>query len=113
MNNKYDSILGLIGLATKARKTVTGSDTCEKAIKADKAALVILAEDTSEKTKIPVRKLCEYHQTPFREFAVKEDLGRFSGKAVRAMIVITDPGFAGRLTELIDAYHQNTADTQS
>ncbi len=102
MRSTTDSILGLIGLATKARKTITGNEGCELAIKNAKTSLVILAGDASENTKKPIIKLCGYHHAVLREFATKEDLGRYTGKPIRAIVAITDPGFAKRILELID-----------
>lgn len=107
MRSATDSILGLIGLATKARKTITGSEACELAIKSGKANLVILAIDASENTKKPIIRSCEYNETDIREFANKEDLGRYTGKSIRAIVVITDPGFAKRMIELIDNMNNN------
>ena len=41
----------MIGLATKAGKTVTGEFMSEKAVKEGKACLVIVASDASDNTK--------------------------------------------------------------
>lgn len=108
MRSRTDSILGLIGLATKARKTITGNEGCELAIKSGKSCLAILAADASENTKKPIIKLCGYHDAAIREFASKDVLGRYTGKPIRAIVVITDPGFAGRIMELIDTMPTET-----
>ena len=50
MKNKK-KIFSLIGLATRARKTVSGEFATEKAVKSFKACLVIVAEDASDNTK--------------------------------------------------------------
>ena len=44
-------ILGLIGLSAKARKISFGSDSVEDSIKNRKVTLIIVAEDSSERTK--------------------------------------------------------------
>lgn len=106
MKSKTVQALGLIGLATKAGKTITGAQGCENAIKNDKAELVILAADASENTKIPIIRLCRYKEIILREFADKESLGKYTGSEYRAIIVINDKGLANRILELID-------DTQS
>ena len=54
INNK---ILSLIGLATKAGKTVSGEFSTEKSVKTGKGYLVLVAEDASENTK---KKFPEY-----------------------------------------------------
>lgn len=102
MRSAADSILGLIGLATKARKTATGNEACELAIKCAKSKLVILAKDTSENTKNPIIRMCENNNVAIREFATKENLGKYTGKPIRAVVAITDNGFANRIIELID-----------
>ncbi len=44
-------ILGLIGLATRARKVCFGADSVEQQIKKKKVYLIIIAEDASNRTK--------------------------------------------------------------
>ena len=102
MRSAEDSVLGMIGLATKARKTATGSEACELAIKSMKAKLVILAKNASENTKNPVIRMCGNNNVAIREFSTKESLGKYTGKPVRAVVAITDSGFANRIMELID-----------
>ena len=48
---KEDKIYGLIGLAARARKLAYGYDSVVELIKKNKAKLVIVAKDASEKTK--------------------------------------------------------------
>lgn len=103
MRSAGDSILGMIGLATKARKTATGSEACEIAIRSAKAKLVIVAKNASENTKNPVIRMCGNNNVAIREFSTKESLGKFTGKPIRAVVAITDSGFANRIIELIDA----------
>lgn len=102
MKSKGDLALGLIGLATKAGKTITGAQACEAAIKNDKAGLVLLAADASDNTKIPITRLCGYKGIKLREFADKENLGKYTGSQFRAIIIIKDAGFAEKILELID-----------
>ena len=102
MKNKADLALGLIGLATKAGKTITGAQACETAIKNEKADLVILASDASENTKIPIIKLCRYKEIILRVFTDKENLGKHTGSQIRAIVIINDKGLANRILELID-----------
>jgi len=44
-------IYGLIGLATKAGKIVSGGEGCEKALKRGSVKLVLVAQDASDNTK--------------------------------------------------------------
>ena len=54
MRLKQDRVLSLVGLATKAGKTASGEFMTESVTKSGKAALVIVAKDASDNTKICV-----------------------------------------------------------
>ena len=51
MRNTNHKVLSLIGLATKAGKTVSGEFSTEKSVKTGKAFLVAVAGDASKKKK--------------------------------------------------------------
>ena len=57
-------ILNLIGLATKAGKTVSGEFMTEKTVKTGKASLVIISEEASENTKKMFTNMCTYYEVP-------------------------------------------------
>ncbi|HBG11872.1 MAG TPA: 50S ribosomal protein L7ae, partial [Clostridium sp.] len=57
-------ILNLIGLATKAGKTVSGEFMTEKTVKTGKASLVIISEEASENTKKMFTNMCTYYKVP-------------------------------------------------
>lgn len=102
MRSPAERALGMIGLATKAGKVMTGAQACEAAIKDGKAGLVIIAKDASENSKIPITRLCGYKGITFREFSDKESLGRYTGSTYRAVMIIRDAGFADKILEMID-----------
>ena len=58
---KNNKVLSLIGLATKAGKTVSGEFSTEKSVKTGKGLLVIVAEDASENTKKKFRNMCSFY----------------------------------------------------
>lgn len=97
-----DRIYSFLGLATKAGKEVSGEETCERALKAEKVCLVIVSADASENTRKKFKDMCSYRNVPIRFFGQRDMLGRFSGKEARTVVAVTDPGFAGRLQEMID-----------
>lgn len=97
-----DRIYSFLGLATKAGKEISGEETCERALKSEKVCLVIVSADASENTRKKFRDMCSYRDVPIRFFGEKDLLGRFSGKDSRTVVAVTDPGFAGRLQEMID-----------
>lgn len=87
MNNK---VLNLIGLATRAGKVITGIELCEKAVKQNKAQLVVLTYETSDSTV----KIFEKSSIPLVFVESKEMLGKYTGKDIRSVAVIVDKGFA-------------------
>lgn len=62
--NDRQKILNLIGLATKAGKTVSGEFMTEKSVKTGKASLVIISGEASENTKKMFTNMCTYYNVP-------------------------------------------------
>ena len=62
MKNK--NILGLIGLAARARNICFGADSVEEHIKNKQVYIVIIAEDASNRTKEKFKKICSYFKIP-------------------------------------------------
>ena len=91
---RQSKALSLVGLATKAGKTVSGEFMTEKEVKSGKAALVIVADDASDNTKKKFRDMCEFYKVPIYFYADKDTLGHAMGKEFRASLAILDEGFA-------------------
>lgn len=91
MTSKAD---GLLGMAMRAGKVVSGEVSVETAIKSGKAYLVIVAEDASDNTKKKFRNSAAFYEVPFLEFRTKTQLGHILGKEYRSSVAITDEGFA-------------------
>lgn len=85
--------LSMIGMAQKAGKVASGEFATEKAVKTGKAALVIVAEDSSDNTKKMFSNMCDFYKTPIYFFSDKEELGHAIGKQFRASLAIVDEGF--------------------
>lgn len=73
---KNNKVLSLIGLATKAGKTVSGEFSTEKSVKTGKGFLALVADDASENTKKKFRNMCTYYEVPLYFLSDKESLGR-------------------------------------
>ncbi len=99
MNEK---IYSFMGLAKKAGKLLSGEFACEGAVKGKKVFLVIVAENASDNTKKKFTDLCSYRGIEIRFFGEKENIGKFIGKELRAVVAISEKGFADRLKQLID-----------
>lgn len=89
----YNGILSLLGLAQKAGQLVSGDFGAEKAIRAGKAKMIIVAEDAADETKKKYRELAEEYQTDCIEAVSKIELGTAIGREFRAVVVILDEGF--------------------
>ena len=95
-----NKIKSLIGLATKARKVVSGEFSTEKAVRSGQAKLVVIAEDASDNTKKKFRNMCAYYQVPFEVSHTKEELGHCMGKEYRASLAVFDENFAGAILKI-------------
>ena len=51
MSDSRKRVLNLIGLATKAGKTVSGEFSTERAVKSGKANMVVVSEEASDNTR--------------------------------------------------------------
>ncbi len=89
-----DNVLGMIGLAKRAGKVVTGAEICEAHVKKGKAHLVIIAKDISENGKKAMSDCCNFYKVRYIEYGTKSDLGKFTGSDERAVVAISDRGFA-------------------
>jgi len=87
-------VFNLIGLATKAGKVKSGEFSTEQSIKKGRACLVILAEEASENTKKRFQDMCKNYHVNICFFGSKAELGRFTGKEMRASLAVEDKGFA-------------------
>ena len=99
MENK---VLSMLGLATRARKLVSGEFSVEKAVKEGKAVLVLVAEDASNNTKKLFTNMCAYYQVPMYVISNKESLGHAMGKEIRASIAILATGSANAIMKHMD-----------
>ena len=99
---KNNKVLSLIGLATKAGKTVSGEFSTEKSVKTGKGLLVIVAEDASENTKKKIRSLCEYYKVPLYVACSSAELGSACGKEFRMSVAVEDEGLAAAAIRVLE-----------
>lgn len=108
-----DRVLAMIGMATKAGKTVSGEYMTEKAVKSQKAFLVIVSEEASENTKKMFRNMCAFYKVPFYTYGSMENLGHSMGKQFRASMAVTDEGFAKSIEKRLSDTIVATTDSES
>ncbi len=98
-----DRVLSMLGLATRSRNVVSGEFSADKAIKEGSAKLVIVGEDASDNTKKAFKNSCTFYKVPYYEYATKEELGHGMGKELRAVLAVTDEGFAKSIMKLLES----------
>lgn len=99
VNNK---IYGLLGLARRAGKISFGTESAKETIEKNKAKLVIVAEDCSDRTKKNFELMCKNQNIPIREYGNIEELSKCIGQNNKAVIVIKEENFAKELLKKID-----------
>lgn len=99
---RQSRVLSLVGLATKAGRTVSGEFSTEKAVKSGEASLVIVSEEASANTKKKFRNMCEFYRVPLYFFGAKEELGRAMGKEFRASLAVLDEGLGNALKKQLE-----------
>ena len=88
-------LLSLVGLATRARKVVSGEFSTEKSVKSGKSHL----EEASDNTKKKFTNMCTYYKVPIYLFGTKDELGHAMGQEFRASLSVEDAGFARSMVE--------------
>ena len=94
MSDSRKQVLNLIGLATKAGKTVSGEFSTERAVKSGKANMVVVSEEASDNTRKKFVNMCTYYKVPICILGKKDELGQCTGKEMRASLAVLDEGFA-------------------
>lgn len=97
---KNSKILGLIGLAARARKVAFGADSVELGAQKNKVYLIILAQDSSSRTKEKFQKISEKYNIPIIITQTIEDLSKAIGKNNKAILGIEDINLASEIQKI-------------
>ena len=101
-----ENILRFIGLARRARKLESGTDSVIKALSTGQAKLLIAASDISPKTLHKVTEFVTY-EIPMYRFGTMDELGIATGSPPRGILAITDDGFAEGLDNKLTDYEED------
>ena len=93
----------MLGLATRAGKTVVGTESVRAAVREGKVAGVLLAADSSATQRDKLVPLLQARGVAFQVALSREQLGAAIGRAPVSAIGLTNQSFAGRIAELIAA----------
>ena len=101
MINKL-KITGMLGLAAKAGKIVSGANATKEAILKGKIKLLIIAEDASERTKTNFLELAKTRNIPIHIIMNIEELSNAIGKKNKAIVGLIDFNFSKAIIKIID-----------
>ena len=94
---KNNKILGLIGLAARARKISFGADSVELQAQKKKVYLIILAQNSSIRTKEKFQKISEKYKIITETI---ENLSKAIGKNNKAILGIEDINLANEIQKI-------------
>lgn len=96
VNNK---LYGMLGLAKRAGKAISGTDAVINKIRNLECYLVIISNDASDGTKKRISDKCKTYNTDYIFYGNCEEIGRAIGVNNCVAVAITDEGFAKSLKE--------------
>lgn len=96
-----EGIYKLIGLCMKAGRLLSGHEQILDAMRKGKGIFLIVAEDSSERTRKEYVELAERKNIFHILWGEKEKLGQAVGKEVRTALLIMDKGFSQAIQEKI------------
>ncbi|GFI41347.1 L7Ae/L30e/S12e/Gadd45 family ribosomal protein [Thomasclavelia cocleata] len=94
------NFLNTLGLASRARKIVTGETLINK-IRSNEVHFVIIATDASDNTKKKLTDKCTSYNVDYIITSNIDELSKAVGKNNRVALGIQDAGFAKNLKEKI------------
>lgn len=92
-----NKVFSMIGLATRARKVVSGEFSTEKSVKSGRSHMVIVSEEASDNTKKMFTNMCTHYKVPIYLSAQKRNLGMLWDRNFVLPFAVEDAGFAKTL----------------
>ena len=94
---------GMIGLAARAGKAVSGSDSVIGAIRSGNVKLLIITKDISGNSLDKIlRNITGKDEIPCYSFGSSGELGDALGKPARTVAAITDKSFADGISAILE-----------
>ena len=97
-----DRIESMLGLSTRAGRSVSGLYLVKEAVCGGRAYLVIIAGDAEANTRKTLENKCRTYNVPLRTHGTKESIGAATGKEYRSCAAVTDEGLAQRIIGMMD-----------
>ncbi|MBI4408898.1 MAG: ribosomal L7Ae/L30e/S12e/Gadd45 family protein [Gemmatimonadetes bacterium] len=98
-----EAALRLLGLAARAGALVAGTERVREAVRAGRAAYVVVAADASANSRGKLLPLLTARGVPHAVALDRHALGSAVGRGPLSAIGLTDASFAGRVRELLQA----------
>ena len=95
-----DRLLGMLGLAVRARKVSFGVFMTLKALDEGRAKLVIAASDIGQSNRRSIENKCKEWDIPLIFYSDKVQLSHLVGKKDMPVAGVCDEGFAGAIVKI-------------
>ena len=96
-------VYGMIGLAKRPGKVLSGEKNCKEGIKCGKVLLCILSGDAAKNTEKSIRNSCSFYDVPLVVLGTSEELGYSVGNASNSVLAITDDNFCNAILNIINS----------
>ena len=93
---------GLLGLTTKAGKLCFGTESCLDMINKKKVKLIIVAENSADRTIENFKEKCMQNDIDFYIYGKKEDISKAIGKPNKTVVGIKDKNLAGAIIKILN-----------
>lgn len=94
-------LYGMLGLCSKAGKLSLGTEATEEAILKRKIYFIIIAENSSDKTREKFKSICEKNNIDFVVYGTIEENSKAIGKDNKAILGIKDKNIANAIKKII------------
>ncbi|NLW15088.1 MAG: 50S ribosomal protein L7ae [Erysipelothrix sp.] len=94
-------IQNALGLAQRAGKCVAGDELLDS-ISKGKISIVILGNDSSDRTQEQISKKCDYYKVTVVKLLSKEEISSAIGKYNRVAVGIADRGFGKMINKYLE-----------
>jgi ribosomal protein L7Ae-like RNA K-turn-binding protein len=94
------TVEGYLGIAARARKTVSGAMLME-AVRKKRVLLVLVASDASDRTKKQFQDKCTSYQIPCLIWGSIDEISIATGMQMRVAIGVNDRGLAKNILECL------------
>lgn len=94
-------LLGLLGLAARARALAIGESACLRGIRSGQVKLVLLATDAGANGSKKILDKCSFYHIQVARILSRDEIGQAIGRDWRTVVGVTQEQLANRLAELI------------